>query len=112
MEATEVTVEVPVKSLPEARRWYERLLGKPPELEPVPGIVEFKVGATWLQLAEGRVGQTDWTFRIGVMDVEGVGSSLRVLGIETTEVETVPNLISFFGFKDLDGNKLSFYQLL
>lgn len=65
----------------------------------------------WLQLAEGRRNETDWTFRIGVKDAAKEQESVRSLGVMTTEMETVSGVISFFGFTDPDGNRLSFYQL-
>jgi hypothetical protein len=62
----------------------------------------------WLQLAEGKPTKSDWTLRMGVSDLSGEKRRLTGLGIKMTDVQTVPGLISFFGFKDLDGNNLSF----
>lgn len=112
MECVEATVGVSVRSLREARAWYERLLGKSPELEPVPGIVEFKVGGTWLQLEEGHGGPTGWAFRFGVRSLVQEVSRLRQLGIQVGEMVTVPGVIQFCDFKDPDGNPLSLYELL
>ena len=101
-----------MKELAEAKLWYGELLGKEPELEPAPGIVEFKVGETWLQLVEGRSRGTDWVFRIGVPDVTAEQRRLNELGIETGEIATIPRVISWFDFDDPDGNRLSFYEML
>jgi len=112
MEVTEATVSLPVRRVEEARRWYERLLGKPPELEPVPGIVEFSVGGTWLQLEEGAPGATRFVFRIGVRNLDQERSRLVGMGILVEETVTIPNVIRFCDFKDMDGNPLSLYELL
>ncbi len=112
MKATEVTVGIGVKNLSRSRQLYERLLEKPPELEPVPGIVEFNIAGTWLQLDESHPREANWVFRIGVPDISQERKRVAELGIEAGDIETVPGLISWFMFKDPDGNKLSFYQLL
>lgn len=81
-------------------------------MERVPGIIEYKIADTWLQLAEGEVSKTSWAFRIGVRNLSSEKNRLESLGIKTTEVDKVPGVISFFSFKDIDGNNLSFYELL
>jgi hypothetical protein len=75
-----VTIEIPVKNLSEARKWYERLLQRrAPDSEPIPGVTEYKIADTWLQLAEGDVGKTDWTFRIGVKNLVAERNRLQSL---------------------------------
>lgn len=112
MECTEATVSLPVRSIHTAREWYERLFGKAPELEPAPEIVEFNVGGAWLQLAEGAPGPTGVVFRIGVRNLEQERSRLERMGVAIGETVTVPTVIRFCDFKDLDGNPLSLYELL
>jgi catechol 2,3-dioxygenase-like lactoylglutathione lyase family enzyme len=112
MDPTEATVSLPVRQVEKARSWYENLLGKRPDLEPIPGIVEFKVGGTWLQLEEGTPGAARFVFRIGVRSLEQERSRLVRMGIPVGEVETVPNVIRFCDFADPDGNPLSLYELL
>lgn len=112
MECTEATITIPVRNVAKAREWYERMLGMPPELEPVPGIVEFRVGGTWLQLEEGRGGSNGWVFRFGVQSLESERSRLRDAGVAVGETITVPGVIRFSDFTDPDGNVLSLYELL
>ncbi len=112
MDCVEATIGVTVRSMPAARVWYERLLGKPPELEPVPGVIEFRVGETWLQLEEGQVGSGGWVFRMGVQSLEQERTRLTRLGITIGETVRVPGVIQFCDFKDPDGNSLSLYELL
>ncbi len=106
-DCVEATVTIPVRDLPTAREWYGRLLGKAPDLEPVPGVVEFRVGDTWLQLQEGSPGTQGWDFRFGVRDLEHERRRLDELGIVVGETVTVPAVIRFFDFRDPDGNPLS-----
>ena len=111
LEAAEVTVGIPVTDLSRARGWYERVLGRPPELEPMPGILEWKVGGAWLQLEEGTARPGGWTFRIGVQNLKLERSRLVELGLQVSDVTDIPGVIQFFDFADPDGNKLSIYEL-
>lgn len=111
MQATSVTIGVPVRDLAVSREWYRQLLGQAPDLEPVPGIAEYEVAGVWVQLMEGEPPGGSWTLRIGVTDLDGERDRLRSLGIEAGEVQTVPGVISYFVFRDPDGNRLSWYQV-
>jgi predicted enzyme related to lactoylglutathione lyase len=106
---TSVTIGLPVRDLDAARAWYERVLGKVADIEPVPGILEFEVHpGSWLQLHDG-----DRTvFRIGVKDVEAARDRLATMGIFVAPIERVEGVIAFFEFSDPDGNHLSLYQVL
>lgn len=112
MGATSVTVGIPVSDIEAASAWYARVLGKPHDIEPVPGIREFEVAGTWVQLCEGRPADGNWTLRIGTADLSAERHRLQRLGIELGETSSVPGVISFFDFRDPDGNRLSCYQVL
>jgi catechol 2,3-dioxygenase-like lactoylglutathione lyase family enzyme len=107
-----VTIGIPVRDLASSRTWYERLLGKEPDLEPVAGIVEYQVGGVWVQLMDGEPPGGSWTLRFGVADLDSEHERLRGLGIEAGDVQTVPGAIRYFDFADPDGNRLSWYQEL
>jgi len=112
VDVRETITEIPVSDLERSRQWYTRLLGKGPDLEPFPGNVEFKVGSAWLQIAKGKVQPSGWSFQIEVRDITRERERLRSASVEAEEVKTVPNVISFFGVKDPDGNSLLFFQVL
>jgi catechol 2,3-dioxygenase-like lactoylglutathione lyase family enzyme len=112
LEITEVTLGIPVVDLTRSRDWYERLLGFPPELEPVAGMAEFRIAGTWLQLREVRVSRPGWSFRIGVRNLDAEFDRLRADGFDPTEIETVPGVIRFVRLTDPDGNTVSLYELL
>ena len=107
--ATSITVGLPVSDVKAARAWYQRVLGKVADIEPVEGIVEFEVHpGSWLQLHDGD--QT--AFRIGVEDLEATRNRLLTSGIEVGPIERVEGVIAFCDFSDPDGNHLSLYQVL
>lgn len=112
---TSVTVGVPVSDLAVARAWYDRVFVMPPDIEPVPGIVEYQVASTWVQLMErmdGHTGARGWVLRVGVQDLDAERERIQGLGIEVSETTTVPGVISYFVFHDPDGNELSMYRVL
>lgn len=110
MPALNVTIGIPVSDLDTASRWYEQVLGKPPDIEPVPGIREFEVAGTWIQLDQDQATGGNWTLRLGVADLSAERERLDSLGLELSDTHTVPGVISYFTFYDPDGNRLSLYQ--
>jgi hypothetical protein len=108
-----LTIGVPVKNIEKSSGWYRQLLGEREELEPVTGIKEmFLVGNSWLQLFEEEsVAQSHNILRLEVDNIQGVHSHTRALHIECEDIIHIPGLIAFFELNDIDGNKLSFYQL-
>jgi|GEM_PF-1042554 len=112
IDVRETIVEVAVSDLEKSRAWYSRLLGKGPDLEPFPGNVEFRVGRAWLQIVKGEVQPSSWNLQLEVRDLSRERERLREAGVEAAEIKTVPNVISYFGIKDPDGNPLLFFQVL
>jgi len=113
VQVTSVTVGQPVADLGAARRWYEAVLELgAPDLEPVDGVVEYDLGAVWLQLGEADDGRRGGTvLRVGVPDVHAERSRLLAMGIEVGEVQVVEGVVAFVDLEDPDGNPLSFYSV-
>lgn len=115
MDVVSVTVGLPVCNLLEAVEWYRDALQLPdPDLEPVEGVVEFKVGSIWLQLSEGSATRStaEVVVRFGIDDTSKQRERLQSAGIAVGPMEHVPGVIEYFDFTDPDGNKLSFYREL
>ncbi len=115
MDVASVTVGLPVSDLDGAVTWYRQVLElQEPDLQPADGVVEFKVGAVWLQLGEEpteRSGAQVVT-RFGVDDAERERQRLERLGIPVGPLESVPDVVEYFDFEDPDGNVLSMYSEL
>ena len=110
----EVTIGVPVPSLPEAQAWYAKLLG--PDVEtahPVPGIVEFKVApGVWLQLFEKTgTGAENSIVRVSVNDFAAAQMARKEAGIDTGKAETIPGVVTYSEFRDPYGNPLGLYSV-
>jgi catechol 2,3-dioxygenase-like lactoylglutathione lyase family enzyme len=100
-----------VSDLDGAREWWERLIGRPPDL--IPNDNE----AAW-QLTDGG-----WIYLIGdlrragkalvtvlVDDLDAELARLGQLGIEVGEVEDLPGLVRKTMITDPDGNEIQFGQ--
>lgn len=109
-----ITIGIKVKNLAESDKWYKTLLGELERLTPVDGILELKLDeGIWLQLIEKHNSKnTSSIIRLEVRDLKVEKDRLEKYLIPTGEIQTVEGVISYFEFQDLDGNNLSFYQLL
>jgi len=112
IDVKDTIVVIKVSDLARSREWYSRLFGKEPDLEPFPGNVEFKVGGAWVQISQGKVQPSSWSFQIEVRDLPRERERLRESEISATEIETVPNVISYFDLTDPDGNAMRWFQVL
>jgi catechol 2,3-dioxygenase-like lactoylglutathione lyase family enzyme len=95
---------LPVSDLEPALAWYERLLGRPPDMRPHAGE------AVW-QLAEGALIYV-------VVDPERAGRGLLTLIVDDVDVELEPIARETIAagrktvFADPDGNRITFAQLV
>ena len=112
IDVKDTIVVIKVSDLARSREWYSRLFGKEPDLEPFPGNVEFMIGGAWVQISQGKVQPSSWSFQIEVRDLPRERERLRESEISATEIETVPNVISYFDLTDLDGNAMRWFQVL
>lgn len=98
-----------------AREWYERLLGRPPDFRPFdddsfvewqfpPGLWEIHI------VAKDPAGTQRARFRFGVSDLILQRERLERLGIETTEIGELPDVVKWCDFDDEWGNRLGLYQ--
>lgn len=107
------TMSFPVTNLEKSIEWYKQVLGNVEYFSPAEGVTEFMLNEnTWLQLFEFE-GQSSSAaiMRLEVGDIRIQHNRLQKLGLSPSPVELVPEVVSYFDFKDPDGNQLSFYQM-
>ena len=105
------TLSFPVSDLEKATKWYQELLGEVESFSPAPGVIEFQLNeVTWLQLFEGEL-SSGAILRLEVGDINTMHKKVYTMGSSPNDIDTVPNVVSYFDFKDPDGNQLSFYKL-
>ncbi len=108
----ETIVEIGVSDLSKAVDWYSKVFGKKPDLEPFPGNVEYKIGGAWVQIVQDEVKPSSWNLQIEVLDLKKEHDRVVNSGIDCKEIKTVPDVISYFDLKDLDGNAMRWFQVL
>jgi lactoylglutathione lyase len=108
------TVGLPVTELKRAVEWYRQLLGEVEEVNPAPGVWEFQIiSSGWLQLFESEINNPNLAVvRFESDDIEASRMQALSLGTDVGEIETVPEAVRYFEFRDPFGNQLSFYELL
>lgn len=114
MDITSATIGIPVTNLARSQLWYEAVFELPvPQVEPVEGIVEYRVGDVWLQLSEepGRATGHGYELRFGVANVQAHHARLRSIAVEVSPLVHVDGAVDFFDALDPDGNVLGFYAL-
>lgn len=111
-----VTIGIGVKDVSSATKWYKTLLGDIETMEPAPGTIELQLtDATWLQLDDTgylTVGGGSSIIRLSTDDIEATHARARKLSSDVDDIETVEGVIKYFDFKDPDGNRLSYYQMI
>ena len=108
------TVGLPVTDLRRAVEWYRQLLGEAEEINPAPGIWEFQIiSSGWLQLFESESNNPNAAVvRFESYDIEASRMQALSLGTDVGEIESVPEAVRYFEFRDPFGNQLSLYELL
>lgn len=108
------TVGLPVTDLNRAIDWYRQLLGELEEISPVEGVWEVRVTPSfWLQLFELETDESSSkVVRFETSDIELSHKLVLSLDIDSGQIETVPEAVRYFEFRDPFGNLLSFYELL
>lgn len=111
-----ITITIGVKNAQKAAEWYQSLLGEVEQFDPGIGAIELKVtDSTWLQLDESgdtKAYGNGMTVRFSTDDITTAHQTATRLSREVSPIETVEGVASFFDFKDPDGNRLSYVQIL
>ena len=109
-----MTFELQVADLAAARAFYTELFGRPPELEPDEGLLEWAVvpgQQTWLQVAGVAEPQPlRARLRFAVRDLPAARETLLGSGVEVSAAESVPGVVSWCDLDDPWGNRLGLYE--
>jgi len=102
---------IPVASYVLALAWYERFVGRPPDLIPNDGEAAWQMSeAGWLCLVADvdRAGSAAHTLIVD--DLDAFLAGLGVRGIGAGPVEAIDDLVRFTLITDPDGNRLTVGQ--
>jgi predicted enzyme related to lactoylglutathione lyase len=101
-----------VTRLDAAIEWYERLLGKPPDMRPNEREATWQVAETasvYIVADEDRAGRSAVTMFVDDLDAELEGIAGR--GIAVGEIETAPRMFRRVKISDPDGNAIQLAEL-
>ncbi|MDX6479630.1 MAG: hypothetical protein QOG85_140 [Gaiellaceae bacterium] len=108
--ATHVFAGLPVSNLDEARRWYERLLGREPDRLPKPGEAVWQLTETaLLYVVEDHARAGSGLLTIAVDGLDGHLRELADRGIPS-QSETLENGLRKATVHDPDGNMIGFFE--
>ena len=101
-----------VKDLVSAVAWYEALIGRPADSNPMPEVAEWKFPrGGWLQLYQlpERAGSGSCT--LAVSDIEEIVARVKALGVDASERSSGAQVKTLM-IVDRDGNHVAFAEAL
>jgi catechol 2,3-dioxygenase-like lactoylglutathione lyase family enzyme len=107
------TFGIAVSDLDASTKWYEQFLGSSAQ-SPDDGIIEFELLAgTYLMLSEASDEEPPGgSVNLQVDDVQAALAAVQQLGLTPGEVETIPEVLSYFEVKDPDGHTITLLQIM
>jgi len=104
---------IPVAEIASGRPWYERLMGRPPDLIPNDNEVAWQVAEEgWIYVVADSARAGSGLLTILVDDLDGQLAELASRDIATGEIETIPGAARKATLTDPDGNKITFGEVL
>jgi catechol 2,3-dioxygenase-like lactoylglutathione lyase family enzyme len=103
---------VPVADLDAARGWYERLLGRAPDMVPNETEVAWQLAqAGWIYVVADaeRAGRALLTLIVD--DLDGLLGGIRERGLRAGPVETLSNGVRRAEIADPEGNRIAFGEV-
>lgn len=111
-----VTIALGVKNAYEAMNWYKDFIGDVEVMEPVPGLFEIRLHEnTWLQFDDTgylEIGGGSTIVRFETENIEIAHDQIKKLTSDVEEIIIVEGVVKYFDFKDPNGNRLSFVQVV
>lgn len=107
MPIDNVLASVAVKDLDQSVAWYARLLGRPADSTPMPGLAEWGFpggGRLQVYLLPERAGHGSLT--LAVTHIEDLLPPLRALGVDPSSLSSGAKFKTLM-FADLDGNHIA-----
>lgn len=100
-----IFANVSCRDLAVSKRWYEKLFGRPPVREPMPGLAEWQLtDSAEMQLNQAPEHAGHSTLTLGVLPMEPEHARLTVAGLDPGPVEETPGNFFICRLNDPDGN--------
>lgn len=108
MTITGVLAQSTVSDLAAGERWYSTVLGRGPDVRPMPGLIEWHLGDTFgVQVFEeaGRAGNSSMV--LDESDLDALADRLAAAGVDHDGVQQVTSSRALM-LADPDGNRVVF----
>lgn len=108
MAIDHVLAVMPVAEIAIARAWYERLLGRAPDNQPMDMLVEWRLtDSGWLQVWHDTDRAGQGLVNLAVDDLPAHRDQLAGRGIDTGEIQAVTKGVQLSSVTDPDGNQIT-----
>ncbi|WP_072806495.1 VOC family protein [Rhodococcoides yunnanense] len=108
MAVEHVLAVVPVSDIDRANAWYEALIGRPADNNPMPTLVEWQVhGRGWVQVTVDAARAGSGLLNFAVDDLEKHIEDITGRGIEAGEIVDASKGVRLSAVEDPDGNTIT-----
>lgn len=106
-----MTIQVRVTDIEQGVSFYQRLIGRAPDLDATPTFKEWQIlPDCWLQVTIGDA-PMQTRLRLGVADLDTARTWAEThLGVQATPVERIDGLVAWCNFVDPWGNPIGLFQ--
>jgi catechol 2,3-dioxygenase-like lactoylglutathione lyase family enzyme len=111
MSITKVLSVVPVADFEASIAWYERLLGRPADAKPMPGLADWHLTDTaWVQVYRDVEHASTAALNFAVDDLRTHTTELFARGITVGDVTTTDKNAKLAAVTDPSGNTITFIE--
>ncbi|MEV8567564.1 VOC family protein [Streptomyces sp. NPDC051322] len=111
MSFTHVLAVAPVTDIGTAVAWYERLLGRPADTRPMPGLADWHISPSgWIQVFESPEHAGSTLLNLVVDDLDATLSKLAAVGIAAGAIQPGGVNVRFAAVHDPDGNRVTLLE--
>ncbi|WP_328536150.1 VOC family protein [Streptomyces sp. NBC_00344] len=111
MAFTHVLAVAPVSDISTSVHWYERLLGRPADRTPMPGLADWHLSpGGWLQVFRSPEHAGSTLLNLVVDDLDTTLSELADRGITAGEIQPGGEKVRFAAVHDPDGNRVTLLE--
>ncbi|MFD9339754.1 VOC family protein [Streptomyces sp. NPDC060028] len=111
MLVTRVLAVAPVSDIEQSVAWYERLLARPADRQPMPGLADWHLTPNgWLQVYQDPEHAGSTLINLQVDDLDRALADLAARGLPAGPVQTGGRISRFAAVHDPDGNRVTLVE--